>query len=200
MVVPGHLPGAGSGGSLINTAPRNGGSTSRTSSDIPPSYADLFPRPSPPCNMDPLVEAIWHNEAISRLLRLPDNVLRAVIRNLDNCGVECLRRVSRKFIPLCGEEILTRPHIFEPRWENKDCGGPYEWPRFRVFMGPWRDSAASERKRLLRILARDWYCEGCRGAREARDWENISHVVPCAHTGTQRSDQTIFDPGCDDYA
>ncbi|KAK2601066.1 hypothetical protein N8I77_010539 [Diaporthe amygdali] len=231
--------------------------------------------------MDPLVEAMWHNQAISDLPRLPDDILRAVIQNLDNCGVECLRRVSRKFIPLCDEEILSRPHTFQPRWKLKDRGGPSAWPRFEVFSGPWRDSAAAERQRLLQLLARDWYCEGCRDARAASDWdrrveqltrylycyfceaehpaclfsaqqrhsttrrrrciahegyirlcqhdegivrwskvsrirqrlkkgvknkrdfeiccEDISHVVPCAHTGTQRSGQRIFKPDCDDY-
>lgn len=282
MAVPGHPPDAGSGGYLTNTAPRNGGGTSRTSSEMPPSYSDLFPRPLPPCNMDPLVEAMWHNQEITRvprLPRMPDNVLRAVIQNLDNCGVECLRRVSRKFTPLCDDEILTRPHTFQPRMKLKDRGGPSAWPRFEAFSGRWRDSTTGERERLLQLLARDWYCVGCREAREAPDWdlrverltrylhcyscdtehprclfsaqqrrsstrrrrciaheghfrlcqhdegivrwseisrirerldegvedeedyeircEHISHVVPCAHTGTQRSGQTNYEPYCD---
>lgn len=285
MAAPDHPTGAGRGGKLINTGPQDGGSTSRTSSEMPPSYSDLFPQHSPPCNMDPLVEAMWHNQAITRmprLPRLPSDVLRAVIRYLDNCGVECLRRVSRKFTPLCDEEILIRPHTFQPSSKHKDHGGPSAWPRFQVFSGPWKDSAADERQRLLQLLARDWYCEGCREAREAPDWDrrverltrylycypcdaehpaclfsaqqrrsparrrrciahegyirlcqhdegivrwseisrirkrlkkgveneddyeircrDISHVVPCAHTGTQRSSQDLetFDPDCDD--
>lgn len=280
MPEPAHPRHANRGDYLINMGPQNGGNPSRASSEIPPAYSDLFPRPSPPCNMDPLIEAIWHNQAISKLPRLPDCVLRAVIQTLDNCGVECLRRVSRRFIPLCEEEILARPHTFQPRWKLKDRGGPFVWPRFEVFSGPSRDSAAGEQQRLLQLLSRDWYCEGCRKAREAPNWgrrverltrylycypcnaehpaclfsaqqrqsrtrrrrciahegyirvcqhdegivrwseisrirqrlnegveneekyeircDDISHVVPCAHTGTQRSGQRIFDPGCDD--
>lgn len=268
----------------MNAAPRNGGGISGTSSVLPPSYSDLFPRPSPPCRMDPLIKAMWHNQTVSRLPRLPDNVLRAVIENLDRCGVECLRRVSRRFTPLCDEEILARPRTFQPRCRSrkKDHGGPFAWPRFKFFSGPWSSSAADERKQLLQLLARDWYCEGCRAARAAPEWErrvkrltrylycylcdaelpaylfstqqrhsrtrrrqciaqegyirlcqhdegivrwseisrirqrldegvedeadyeircdHISHVAPCAHTGTQRSGQTVFDPGCDDEA
>lgn len=284
MAAPAYQTVAGRGGNLINTGPQNGGSTSRTSSELPPSYSELFPHLSPPCNMDPLIEAMCHNQAITRvprLPRLPDDVLRAVIQNLDNIGVECLRRVSRKFTPLCDEEILTRPRTFQPRSKHKDFGGPSAWPRFEVFSGLWKDSAADERQRLLQLLARDWYCEGCREAREAPDWDrrvekltrylychpcnaehpaclfsaqqrhsparrrrciahegyirlcqhnegivrwseisrirqrlkegvkkkkhyeirckDISHVVPCAHTGTQRSGQRIFDPDCDDF-
>lgn len=280
MAAPAYRAGSDREGNLINTAPQNGGNTARTSSEMPPSYSDLFPRPSPPCKLDPLVEAIWHNQAISDLRCVPDDVLKAVIRNLDNIGIECLRRVSRKFTPLCDEEILTRPQTFLPIWRLKDRGGPFVWPRFEVFSGPWRDSAAGERQRFLQLLSRDWYCEGCRKAREAPDWDrrverltrylycypcnaehpaclfsapqrrsrtrrrrciahegyiricqhdegivrwseisrirqslnegvenkeeyeiqcdDISHVVPCAHTGTQRSGQRIFDPNCDD--
>lgn len=281
MATPAHQADANMGDYLINTGPQNGASTSRASSEIPPSYADLFPRPSPPCNMDPLIEAIWHNQAISKMPRLPDYVLRAIIESLDNCGVECLRRVSRRFIPLCEEEILARPHTFQPKAKQKDFGGPFAWPRFKVFSGPWTDNAAGERQRFLQLLARDWYCEGCRKAREAPNWdrrverltrylycypcnaehpaclfsaqqrqsrtrrrrciahegyirvcqhdqgivrwseisrirqrlnegvenkkeyeircEDTSHVVACAHTGTQRSGQRIFAPNCDDF-
>lgn len=39
MTVPGHQPGADSGGPLINTAPRNGGSSRTT---MPPSCSDYF--------------------------------------------------------------------------------------------------------------------------------------------------------------
>lgn len=208
MAVPGHPPDAGRGGCLINTAPRNGGSTSRAISEIPPSYSDLFPRPSPPCNMDPLVEAMWHNQAISPLPRLPDNVLKAVIQNLDGCSVECLRRVSRRFTPLCDEEILTRPHTFQPRVRSqmKIRGGPFAWPRFEVFSGPWSSSAAGERQRLLQLLARDWYCEGCREARAAPDWDrrverltsylychscNAEHPA-CLFSAQQRRSSTIL--------
>lgn len=279
MAAPDHPPGSSRRGWLINTGPQN--SNPRNSSEMLPLYSDLFPRPSPPCNMEPLVEAMWLNQAISNLTRLPDNVLRNLIRNLDNCGVECLRRVSRRFIPLCDEEILARPHTHQPKSKLKDHGGPHAWPRFKVFSGPWNDSAAGERQRLLQLLARDWYCEGCRGARDAPDWdrrverltrflychpckaehpaclfsaqqrqsttsrrrciahegyfrlcqhnegivrwseisrirqrlsegvedrgaykircEDISHVVPTAHTGTQKSGETIFLPGCNVY-
>lgn len=293
MAPPVHPAGSGRGGkcNLTNTGHQHGGSTSRTSSEMPPSYSDLFthpsysdlfPHPSPPCTMDPLVERVWRNQAISRvsqLPRLPDNVLRAVIQKLDNCGVECLRRVSRNFTLLCEEEILTRSHTLQPVWRSNNFGGPFAWPRFEVFSGPWKDSAAGERQRLLQLLARDWYCEGCCKARESPDWdrrverlsrflycysckaehraclfsaqqrlsstrrrrciahegyirlcqhdqgivrwsevsrirqcleegvankkdydircEDISHVVPCAHSGTQRSGQRKFRPDCD---
>lgn len=292
MAAPDHPPSADS-----DTSSHNGRDTPQVSSGMPPSYSNLFPRPSysdlfprpsysdffprrpPPCNMDPLIEAMWHNQTVSDLPRWPDNVLRSVIRNLDSCGLECLRRVSRRFTPLCDQEILTRPRTYKPRWEHKDRGGPFAWPRFKVFSGPWEDGAAAERQRLLQLLARDWYCKGCREAREAPDWdqrvrrltrylycygcdaghpaclfsaqqrvapsrrrciahegyirlcqhdegivrwsdilrirkrleegiknkedleircEDISHVVPCAHAGTQRAGQRIFDPHCSD--
>lgn len=294
MTGPDHPPNVGS-----DTRPHNGEGTRQASSGMPPSYSDLFPRPSysdlfprpsyrelfprrpPPCTMDPLIQAMWHNQTVSELPRWPDNVLRSVIQNLDNCSLECLRRVSRRFTPLCDQEILTRPRTYPTRSERGDRGGPFAWPRFKVFSGPWEDGAAAERERLLQLLARDWYCRGCREAREAPVWdwrveqltrwlycyscnaehpaclfsarmraspssrrrciahegyirlcehdqgivtwsrisrirksleegvidktnfeircEDISHVVPCAHTGTQRAGQRIVDPNCDNH-
>lgn len=184
MAAPDHPPSAAS-----DTGPQNGRDTPQASSGMPPSYSNLFPRPSysdlfprpsyselfprppPPCNMDPLIEAMWHNQTVSDLPRFSDNVLRSVIRNLDSCGLECLRRVSRRFTPLCDQEILTRPGTYQPRSEHEDRGGPFAWPRFKVFSGPLEDGAAAERQRLLQLLARDWYCKGCLEAQEDPEWD-----------------------------
>lgn len=275
-------PGTGRRGGSTSTRTLYGGTlnASRNSSELPPSYFDLFPRPHPPCNMEPLVEAMWHNQTISSLPRLPENALKIVIQNLDNCSLECFRRVSREFTPLCDKEVLNRPNTYQPIFKVKDRGGPFAWPRFRVFNGPWKENSRQERQRLIHLLSRDWYCGGCLAAQEAPDWDrrvkqltkylycqpckaqhpaclfsaqqrrsrtsrrciahegfirlcqhnegmvrwseisrirqrleegvkdedeydvrcmDINHVTPCAHTGTQRSGQTTFRPGCGDY-
>jgi hypothetical protein len=173
MDFPSLPPSAGRWEGSINTVTLHGGTfnASRTSPELPPSYSKLFPRPHPPCNMETLAEAMWHNQTTSNLHRWPDRVLEIVIQNLDNCGLECLRRVSRRFTPLCDKEVLNRPNTFQPLWESKDRGGPFAWPRFRIFNGPWKESSAEERQRLIELLSRDWYCEGCRAAREAPDWD-----------------------------
>lgn len=155
----------------------------------PPSYSDLFDdhdysqtKPT----MDPLVAAVWHNETGSPLHRLPDDILTRIIDTLDNCGVECIRRASRKFPPLCTEIILGRLRTYLPCAKDVDevaesYRGPFTWPRFssmshrgqaeellRVAEG--RGGMPGDRPQLLRLLHRDWYCEGCRAAEEAPGW------------------------------
>lgn len=113
------------------------------------------------------------DKSISILFRLPDKLLGLVIKELDNPGIECLRRVSRRFNAFCNDEILTRPYTFQPGWQLSDHGGPFVWPRFRAFNGPhaWPHIAPGERQHFLRLITKDMYCDGCRRARDAEDWE-----------------------------
>lgn len=101
----------------------------------PPSYSALFPHnrpesqtPTPP-GMDPLTAAAWHNKIHSPIHRLPDHVLTQIIDILDNSGVECMRRVTRRFPPLCEEIIFDRPRAFFPTDSIRD--GPFAWPCLR---------------------------------------------------------------------
>lgn len=75
----------------------------------PPSYFALFPYSRPESQtLDSLAAAAWHNQIYSPMHRLPDHVLIQIIDLLSNSGVECIRRVARKFPPLCNEPILSR--------------------------------------------------------------------------------------------
>lgn len=96
----------------------NGNGTHWPSERGPPTCDEIFPpapalvsrplvraRPSPPEGMDPLVAAMWHNENLSLLHSLPGHLLVKIIGMLGNSGVECIRRVARRFPPLCVREI-----------------------------------------------------------------------------------------------
>ncbi|ROW00977.1 hypothetical protein VSDG_02621 [Cytospora chrysosperma] len=150
--------------------------------------------------MDPLVAAAWHNQSVSPLHRLPDNILTRIIGMLDNCGVECIRRAARRFPPLCTEIILGRLRTYLPRAADADehehnYRGPFSWPRFssmshkgqakellRLVEG--RGGMPDDRPQLLRLLHRDWYCDGCLAAEEAPDWsqrvERLRRFLYCS--------------------
>ncbi|KUI52965.1 hypothetical protein VP1G_00341 [Cytospora mali] len=152
----------------------------------PPSYSIIFPHncpelqtPTPP-GMDPLAAAAWHNRTHSPMHRLPDSVLTQIIDMLDNSGVECMRRVARRFPPLCEEIIYDRPRAFLPTENPRD--GPFSWPRLRSMstIGQAKEllrvaeglaGLPADKAQLMRLLDKDWYCDGCRAAREAPDWE-----------------------------
>lgn len=102
----------------------------------PPSYSSLFPCSRPePQSLDPLAAAAWHNKIYSPMHRLPDRVLIQIINMLNNSAIECIRRVARKFSPLCNEPILSRPRtpqafcmatipVYEPRGPgSQSCYG-----------------------------------------------------------------------------
>ncbi|KAG8158245.1 hypothetical protein KVR01_012006 [Diaporthe batatas] len=149
---------------------------SRSESFSRPPLLENSPLPAPtatPRTIGPPFEAKCHDKSISILFRLPDGLLGLVVEHLDNSGIECLRRVSRRFVALCNEEILTRPYTFQPRWKLSDSGGPFAWPRFRAFDGShaWTHIAAGERQQFLQLIARDAYCDGCLRAQNAGDWE-----------------------------
>ncbi|ROV91645.1 hypothetical protein VSDG_07946 [Cytospora chrysosperma] len=98
----------------------------------PPAYSDIFPdgHPDPESyapsqEMDPLVAAAWQNQTRPIFL-LPDHILIRTIDLLDNSGVECVRRVARRFPPLCTEIVLSRPRTYLPEKRL----GPFAWSRF----------------------------------------------------------------------
>ncbi|ROV91079.1 hypothetical protein VPNG_09915, partial [Cytospora leucostoma] len=167
----------------------------------PPSYYAIFPpgsypespprtpapAPTPPSGereeTEPLAEAVWHNIARSPLCRLPDRLLTRIIDMLDNSGVECMRRVARRFPPLCVGIIHDRPRALLSSEVPYAGGWPYKWPRLRSMSSTgqaqellrWAegrgDALPADRAQFLSLLHRDQYCDGCRAAREAPDWE-----------------------------
>ncbi|ROW04491.1 hypothetical protein VMCG_04936 [Cytospora schulzeri] len=170
----------------------------------PPSYSELFPsgqiNSQADLPMDPLVAALWHNQTASPLHRLPDQILTRIIDTLDNCSIECIRRAARRFPPLCVDIILRRPRTYLPCADDaledaQNDRGPFRWPRFssmshrgqaeellRVIEG--RDGLPEDRPQLLRLLHRDWYCDGCREAEEAPGWslrvERLRRFLYCS--------------------
>lgn len=169
------------------------------STQAPPSYSTLFPHILPESQTpyaEPIAAAAWHNKTYSLLHRLPDRVLIQIIDMLDNAGIECIRRVARRFPPLCDEPILNRPRSHLLRIiEDK----PFVWPRFkpmchggqaaellRIVEG-YDDGLPEDRPQLLRLLGRDWYCDGCHAAQESADWgarvaclRRILHCSACS--------------------
>lgn len=131
--------------------------------------------PSPP-GMDPLAAAAWHNKTRSLLHRLPDHVLVQIIEMLDNSGVECIRRVARRFPYLC-EDIMGHRLRTIGVLEQEQTG-PLPWPRF-LSMSPAGQAQEllraaeglsamhEDRWQLITLLDRDRYCDECLAAREA---------------------------------
>lgn len=201
----GETPPASSSNGPSSATPLSGEEQKREiDPQSPPSYTELFPhshadlQADPP--MDPLVAAAWHNQTVSPLHQLPDHILTQIINMLDNCGIECIRRAARRFPPLCTEIILGRLRTHLPCADDADeeadnYRGPFVWPRFysmsykgqaeellRVVEG--RGGMPEDRPRLLRLLHRDWYCEGCRAAEEAPGWgqrvERLRRFLYCS--------------------
>lgn len=161
----------------------------RLSENPPPQYDELYPparstvarrparpRPSPPKGMDPLVAAMWHNENLSLLHSLPDHLLLRIIGMLNNTGVECLRRVARKFPPLCVREILIPSRGYNPRLSET---GPMNWPRF--------GTSSYLRPQVLELVDRDEYCRGCLETRKSSQWEQrlikLTEYIHCSACG-----------------
>lgn len=162
----------------------------RASVREPPKYDELYPstpgpasrcrlsaRPSPPKGMDPLVAAMWHNENLSFLHSLPDSSLLKIIRLLKNRGVECLRRVARRFPPLCVREVLNP---LRGPYSELSKTGPFNWPRFVGAKG-------SPRPAFLYLIDRDEYCSGCQAARRSPRWEQrlgkLIEYIHCSACG-----------------
>lgn len=161
----------------------------RQSAILPPHYDELFPPgsasasrrparalPSPPDGMDPLVAAMWHNENLSLLHRLPDRVLLKIIAMLSNSGVECIRRVARKFPPLCVREVLSPLRGSRPRLSET---GPLNWPRF--------GGSSHLRPLFLQLVDRDEYCDDCQAAWMSPRWEQrlrlLTEYIHCSACG-----------------
>lgn len=98
---------------------------------------------------------------------------------LDNSGVECMRRVARRFPPLYEGVISDRPRAFIPPESIRD--GPFAWPCLRSMcsmgqarellrVAEGRDGLPADRTQLMGLLDRDRYCDGCLAARQAPDW------------------------------
>lgn len=175
-----------------SSAPLPGPSRRRIQRDTevpPPKYDDIFPpgraptprplagkRPSPPKGMDPLVAAMWHNENLSLLHTLPDKVLLNIIEMLSNSGVECIRRVSRRFPSLCVREVLSPSRGSNARVSET---GPLKWPRF--------GTNSNLRPRFLKLVDRDDYCSGCQAARKSPRWDErlrqLTEYIHCAKCG-----------------
>ncbi|KAG8162507.1 hypothetical protein KVR01_008272 [Diaporthe batatas] len=155
----------------------------------PPKYDELYPpspasasrslvkaRPSPPPGMDPLVAAMWHNENLSLLHSLPKPLLIKIISSLSNSGVDCLRRVARRFPPLCVREVLSPLRGNNPELSKT---GPLNWPTFGV--------SSSLRPDFLYLIDRDEYCSGCQAARRSPRWEQtiskLTEYIHCSACG-----------------
>lgn len=155
----------------------------------PPKYDDLFPparapasrrparvHPSTPEGMDPLVAAMWHNENLSLFLSLPDHLLIKIIEILSDSGVERIRRVSRRFPPLCVRQVLSPLRRGRPRLSET---GPLNWPRF--------GTSSYLRPNFLGLVDRDEYCDGCQAARMSPRWEQklrqLTEYTHCSACG-----------------
>lgn len=166
------------------------GSTSRSmqrrSGRLPPTYDELFPtpvlscpareHPPPPKGMDPIVAAMWHNENLSPLLSLPEHLLLRIISMLSNTGLECIRRVARRFPPLCVREILSPQRGNNPRVSKT---GPLNWPTFGI--------SSYLRPQFLELIDRDEYCTRCLAARKSPSWEQrlcrLTEYIHCSACG-----------------
>lgn len=155
----------------------------------PPQYDEIYPPTSPwksrtqvkphllpPKDMDPLVAAMWHNENLSLLHSLPKHLLLKIIGMLSNNGVECIRRVARKFPPLCVREILSPVRGSNPRLSET---GPLNWPRF--------GTTSFHRPQFLELVDRDEYCGGCQAARKSEHWDQrlrqLTAYIHCSACG-----------------
>lgn len=162
---------------------------SQHSEKPPPRYDELYPpthankprrqvksRPSPPKGMDPLVASMWHNENLSLLHSLPDSLLLKIIGMLGNSGVECIRRVARRFPPLCVREVLSPFRGNNPRVSET---GPLNWPTF--------GTSSDVRPRFLGLIDRDEYCSECQAARKSPRWEErlrqLTKYIHCSVCG-----------------
>ncbi|POS71225.1 hypothetical protein DHEL01_v210384 [Diaporthe helianthi] len=169
-------------GTAICTLPRQAATRKqRAAGGAPPTYDELYPpspapasrrrlgtHPSPPQGMDPLVAAMWHNKNLSLLHSLPDRLVLKIISMLNNSGVECLRRVARRFPPLCVREVLSPLRGNNPKLSET---GPLNWPKFGV------SSPAQHRPRFLGLIDRDECCSGCLVARRSPRWEQRLHKL-----------------------
>lgn len=173
----------------------SGRQTSWHSEIPPPEYDELFApacstvsrrpaktHPSAPEGMDPLVAAMWHNENLSLLHSLPDHLLLKIIQMLSDSGVECIRRVARKFTPLCVREVLSPLRGGNARLSET---GPMNWPRFRT--------TSYLRPQFLELIDRDQYCDGCHAARKSSRWEQrLRRLTEYIHCSACRADH----PAC----
>ncbi|KAJ0120868.1 hypothetical protein J7T55_015603 [Diaporthe amygdali] len=114
--------------------------------------------------MDSLVAAMWHNENLSMLHSLPDDVVIKIIGMLSNSGIDCIRRVARRFPPLCVREVLSPLRGSNPTISET---GPFYWPCF--------EASSYLRPQFLELVDRDEYCNGCQAARKSLLWEQRLH-------------------------
>lgn len=177
-------------------APRTieGNITPPVNDNAPPSYTSLNiedncatlpgpPKPSTTSGIpaepdDPLVAAARHNQA-QPFHSLPDFILLYILSHLDDTGVECLRRVARRFPPLAAEVVRARD-FFQGDKNVPHRRGPFPWPRLCSI----QTEGSAEVLELLRLLDRDRYCAGCLRARKAPDWlarvKGLRHYLECS--------------------
>ena len=79
---------------------------------------------------------------------------------LSNTGLECIRRVARRFPALCVREVLSPQRGDNPSLSQR---GPFNWPTFGI--------SSYLRPQFLTLIDRDEYCSGCQAARKShRRW------------------------------
>lgn len=92
---------------------------------------------------------------------------------LSNSGVECIRRVARRFPPLCVREILNPVRGSNPRLSES---GPLNWPRF--------GTTSYLRPQFLELVDRDEYCGDCQAARKSSGWDQrllkLTEYIHCS--------------------
>lgn len=97
--------------------------------------------------MDPLIAAIYHNSTHSPLMRLPDKVLEAIMRYLDNESLHSLRNTSRTLSRLSSSDEFKKRRV-----DSNDVWGWYSKVS-NVAAGYYR---------------RDAYCPACAHIRERK--------------------------------
>lgn len=107
------------------------------------------PIPCPPA-LDPLVQKAYHNNAVSPLCRIPDELLLQIMGYLDSVPLACLRRTSRIFLRLYSQCDLPLDPPADP--------GPWPCMSHLNFIN---------KQNLRTLLSWDKFCGLCF---EARSW------------------------------
>ncbi|KAK4447357.1 hypothetical protein QBC34DRAFT_440111 [Podospora aff. communis PSN243] len=124
-------------------------------------------------NTDPLIADTLHNAKYSPLCRLPEELHLAIMKELDEFGVQSLRRTCRLFLRLFGDRQFAYFHRLESL--VRFCRMPFNEapPAFC----PWNQSPFclpdwSRGQDLGRLLNRDAFastCTTCQANRDARE-------------------------------
>ncbi|KAK0655468.1 hypothetical protein B0T16DRAFT_487004 [Cercophora newfieldiana] len=154
-------------------------------------------REGPSSDTDPLVADAFYNAKYSHLCRLPDTVLLRIMERLDPIGLQCLRRTSRLFLRLFGDDRFSHYHHDDDdddltRQGCADHTGPgppvfFPWVRSRRVL-ECRYPQTPGTRPLGQLLQQDIrICATCRENREARQaWHRALCIKRTSDTALRR--------------